>query len=149
MILPWKLLWVVQLSRKEKFGIGSVVGLGIVIVAFAIVRIVVTNTAGTHPEPLWLAVWSSVETSVAVIVVSSTALKVFLVKSGNTSSGGLHGSGPYSRGISSRNVKEPSSRGIPLTDQTPNSRYEIYKSYEVSVERKHSSGHSSKEILVH
>src|SRR5450432_1776367 len=44
-ILPWKLLWVVQRSRKGKLAIGSIVGLGVVIICFAIIRVTVTNTA--------------------------------------------------------------------------------------------------------
>jgi len=70
--------------------IGSIVDLGVVIIVFAIIHIIVTNTTHTYPEPVWLALWSAVETSVSVIVISLTFLKVLFNKKNGTS--GAYGS---------------------------------------------------------
>lgn len=83
-IIPWKILFIVQKSRKEKLAIGSVVGLGVFVILFAIIRVIVTNTANTSPEPIWLEMWSAIETSVAVTVISLTSLKVFVAKSASS-----------------------------------------------------------------
>ena len=98
-ILPWKILFIVQKSRKEKLAIGSVVGLGVFIIVFAIIRVIVTNTANTSPEPIWLEMWSAIETSVAVIVISLTSLKIFVAKSAASAgydSRVISGNGPRS-----------------------------------------------------
>ncbi|OBT82276.1 hypothetical protein VE02_10139 [Pseudogymnoascus sp. 03VT05] len=103
-VLPWKLLWIVKRSRAEKIAIGSVVGLGVIIIAFAVVRVIVTNTTRTHPELVWLALWSAIESTIAVIVVSLTSLRVYIVKGARTRSGtgtgsaGKRGGGYASRG---------------------------------------------------
>ncbi|KAF2716503.1 hypothetical protein K431DRAFT_235253 [Polychaeton citri CBS 116435] len=76
--IPLWLCWHVRISLKQKIGLFSVLGLGFVIVAFSIARIVVTYTDGVHPEITWLAMWSSIESSVAVIVASLVSFKVLL-----------------------------------------------------------------------
>lgn len=148
MIIPWKLLWVVKLSRKEKLAIGSIVGLGIIIVVFAVIRIIVTNTTGTHPEVIWLALWSAIETSVAVVIVCLTSFKVFLKKGGESSTG--YGSAQYARGAGNRSTKDGGLKGaIPLDDQPSSGRFGTYKGGPMgSVERKGSSSNDSEEILV-
>ncbi|KFY47092.1 hypothetical protein V494_00181 [Pseudogymnoascus sp. VKM F-4513 (FW-928)] len=100
-ILPWKLLWVVKRSRTEKIAIGSIVGLGLIIIVFAVVRVIVTNTTRTHPELVWLALWSAIESTIAVIVVSLTSLRVYIVKgarSGTGSRSTKNGGGYSARG---------------------------------------------------
>lgn len=146
MIIPWKLLWVVKLSKKEKLAIGSIVGLGIVIVVFAVIRIIVTNTTGTHPEVIWLALWSAIETSVAVIIVCLTSFKVFLKKGGNSSAG--YGSQQYPRGAT-RSGKDGGLKGaIPLNDQPTSGRFGTYKGGPMSTVERKSSSNDSEEILV-
>ena len=146
MTIPWKLLWVVKLSRKEKLAIGSIVGLGIIIVVFAVIRIIVTNTTGTHPEVIWLALWSSIETSVAVVIVCLTSFKVFLKKGGDSST--AYGSKQYAMG-GNRSTKDGGLKGaIPLNDQPSSGRFGTYKGPESSVERKGSTSNDSDEILV-
>ena len=149
MIIPWKLLWVVKLSKKEKMAIGSIVGLGIVIVVFAVIRIIVTNTTGTHPEVIWLALWSAIETSVAVVIVCLTSFKVFLKKGGESSAG--YGSQQYARGAGNiRSTKDGGLRGaIPLNDQPSSGRFGSYNKGPMgSAEAKRSTSNDSEEILV-
>ncbi|KAL5351692.1 hypothetical protein ACLOAV_003552 [Pseudogymnoascus australis] len=99
-VLPWKLLWVVKRSRAEKIAIGSIVGLGVIIIVFAVVRVIVTNTTRTHPELVWLALWSAIESTIAVIVVSLISLRVYIVKGARTRTGTGTGSGRKGGGYS-------------------------------------------------
>ncbi|KAI9780212.1 MAG: hypothetical protein M1816_003136 [Peltula sp. TS41687] len=79
--LPVNLVWRVQMKRKEKAALGFLFSLGGVIVVFAIVRVVRTNSTTRHPEPIWLALWSASESSVAVIVSCMASFKTFFSKS--------------------------------------------------------------------
>jgi hypothetical protein len=66
----------VKVSPKQKFGLLAVMSLGVFIVGVAIARIIVTDTQGVHPEISWLALWSVVESSVAVLVCCLASFKV-------------------------------------------------------------------------
>jgi hypothetical protein len=52
-----------------------VMSLGVFIIGVAIARVVVTDTRGVHPEISWLALWSVVESSVAVLVCCLASFK--------------------------------------------------------------------------
>lgn len=65
----------VRLSAKRKLGLFVVLGLGVFIIGVAIARIIVTDTQSVHPEISWLALWSAVESSVAVIVCCLASFK--------------------------------------------------------------------------
>jgi hypothetical protein len=45
------------------------------IIGVAIARVIVTDTQGVHPEISWLALWSVVESSVAVLVCCLASFK--------------------------------------------------------------------------
>jgi hypothetical protein len=62
-------------SLKQKFGLLAVMSLGVFIVGVAIARVIVTDTQGVHPEISWLALWSVVESSVAVLVCCLASFK--------------------------------------------------------------------------
>jgi hypothetical protein len=144
-LLPWKLLWVVQRSRKEKIAIGSIVGLGVVIIVFAIIRIIVTNTTHTHPEPVWLALWSAVETSVSVIVISLTSLKVlFNKKNGTSGAYNSRGLNAYHSRITGGGQSDSIGGAIPLTNTGNNAGLQPYTG-----DVKNSTSNESQEILVH
>ena len=49
--------------------------LGVFIIGVAIARVIVTDTQGVHPEISWLALWSVVESSVAVLVCCLASFK--------------------------------------------------------------------------
>jgi hypothetical protein len=66
----------------------------------------VTNTDKVHPEISWLALWSSIEASVAVIVACLASFKVLLKQARGTGypgvSGGRYGGGGYRGNTGSR-----------------------------------------------
>lgn len=49
--------------------------LGVFIIGVAMARVIVTDTQGVHPEISWLALWSVVESSVAVLVCCLASFK--------------------------------------------------------------------------
>ncbi|KAH8816603.1 hypothetical protein F5884DRAFT_776774 [Xylogone sp. PMI_703] len=82
MILPLQLLWGLRVSNKQKVGLGAIFSLGLVIVIFAIIRMVEVVRAISHRSPsadVSLSLWSILESAVACIVCSLPALKVWLI----------------------------------------------------------------------
>lgn len=73
--LPLSMVARVRVSKKQKVGLFVVLSLGVFIIGVAIARIIVTDTQGVHPEISWLALWSTVESSVAVIVCCLASFK--------------------------------------------------------------------------
>ncbi|KAL9065371.1 MAG: hypothetical protein Q9161_008274 [Pseudevernia consocians] len=80
-ILFWTCVWAVKLSvlvfyksllgvnRKQKAGLAALFSLGFFIIAIALVRVFQTRATKTHQaDPIWLALWSQIEASVAVVV---------------------------------------------------------------------------------
>ncbi|TID24074.1 putative agmatinase 1 [Venturia nashicola] len=74
--LPMSLAMRARLTRRSRLAIIGVFFLGMFVVLFSVVRILVTNTNNTRPEPSWLALWSVVECSVACIVCNLAPFKV-------------------------------------------------------------------------
>jgi hypothetical protein len=68
----------VRVSKKQKFGLFVVLSLGVFIIGVAAARIIVTDTQSVHPEISWLALWSAVESSVAVVVCCLASFKALL-----------------------------------------------------------------------
>lgn len=64
MALPLRLLWKLQIEKKQKLALAAVFSLAIVIIVVAIVRIVEINPMFKHVDPVWLALWSMTEASV-------------------------------------------------------------------------------------
>ncbi|KAK5740537.1 hypothetical protein LTR17_004574 [Elasticomyces elasticus] len=73
--LPIFIVARVQISALQKIALICVLGLGVIIIGFAVARIIVTDAQGVHPEISWLALWSSIESSVAVIVCCLASFK--------------------------------------------------------------------------
>jgi hypothetical protein len=73
--LPISIVARVKVSPKQKFGLLAVMSMGIFIIGVAIARVIVTDTQGVHPEISWLALWSVVESSVAVLVCCLASFK--------------------------------------------------------------------------
>lgn len=92
--IPVWLCWQINISLKQKLGLYAVLCLGVVIIVFSVVRIIVTNVDGVHPEVSWLAMWSSIESSVAVIVACLASFKAILTHRQRAKTGGS-GSGAY------------------------------------------------------
>jgi hypothetical protein len=76
----------VRVSNKQKFGLFVVPSLSVFIIGVAAARIIATDTQGVHPEISWLASWSAVESSVAVIVCCLVSFKA-LFKGQHASTG--------------------------------------------------------------
>jgi hypothetical protein len=123
------------------------------IILFAVIRIIVTNTSNTSPEPIWLEPWSAIETSVAVTVISLTSLKVVVAraaaKSGYDSRSTRGFTGPSLQGASGAGRVDRSREGaIPLDDVSQaRSELQFRSDYHAEV-RKGSASHDSDEVLV-
>lgn len=74
-VLPIAIVAHVKISSKQKLGLFAVLSLGVFIIGVAIARVIVTDTQGVHPEISWLALWSVVESSVAVLVCCLASFK--------------------------------------------------------------------------
>lgn len=97
-ILPISIVARVKVSRRQKLGLFAVMSLGVFIIAVAIARVVVTDTQGLHPEISWLALWSVVESSVAVLVCCLASFKtMFKSQQVGSQSRAYHA---YGRGVS-------------------------------------------------
>jgi len=73
--LPIAIVARVHISPPQKVALIGVLSLGLIIIGFAVARIVVTDAQGTHPEISWLALWSAIESSVAVLVCCLASFK--------------------------------------------------------------------------
>lgn len=155
-LIPWKILFIVQKSRKEKFAIGSIVGLGVFVIVFAIIRIIVTNTTNTSPEPIWLEMWSAIETAVAVTVISMTALKIYVaraVTSKGYDSRVFSGRAPRtttgpSLPRSGRGAHRGREGAIQLDDVSQTGSDQLFRSDYHAEVKKGSASHDSDEVLV-
>jgi hypothetical protein len=134
MSLPLALIPSLQLDRKKKVGLVVVFSLGFIIIAFAVIRMTQV-IHHTNVDLVGLAIWSSVESSVAVIVGCMPPLKGFLTKSmrAYTAKRSAHGYNAASKGFNSRDQATYAGAGqsksavitesIPL-DETNRSRHE-------------------------
>jgi hypothetical protein len=70
MILPIKLVWRLQMPRGQKVAVIALFASGLVCIAFATLRVVqITKQANANTiNATWLALWSMVETSIAVCI---------------------------------------------------------------------------------
>lgn len=106
MMLPLRLLRELQVSRPQKIGLGAVFCLGLAIIAVAIVRL--TQIIGTErADPVGLAVWGLVESTVSVIIGCLPPLKSFLGKQISKFTGAIYayGGGGYSGGRHSGRIQ--------------------------------------------
>ena len=127
MTLPLRILRQLQVSRQQKFGLAGVFCVGLIIIATAIVRM--TQVLGqARTDPVGLAVWGLVESSVSVIVGSLPPLKSFLAKKiskfTTTHKGYIYGgkNGPYvvdSKGGKSGNMTSQISKSGTRTECIP------------------------------
>ena len=84
MVLPIRLLHKLQITRKQKFGLVAVFSLGFIIIAAAIVRLIQIK-GQDRSDPVGLAVWGLVESTISVIVGSLPPLKAFIARKFGTS----------------------------------------------------------------
>jgi hypothetical protein len=77
MALPIKLVWGLQMARSQKVAIIALFASAIFCIAFATVRVVQVGVkAGNHtsPSPIWLALWTVIESAVAICIGCCPAL---------------------------------------------------------------------------
>lgn len=76
---PLALLWKVQIKTRQKFSVGLILCLSIVMIIIAAVRI--GGIKGGHGEVdiVWLAFWQQQECSIALTMVCVTAFRSLLV----------------------------------------------------------------------
>lgn len=76
MALPLRLLWGLRVTCQQKIALGTIFSLGLIIVVFAIVRVVETSATLKHVNPMWLALWSIVEASVGKMLLHTLLRKI-------------------------------------------------------------------------
>lgn len=79
MFLPIKLVWNLQVPRGQRVAIIALFASGFVCIAFATLRVVQIGrqTGETNtPNPTWLALWTIIETSIAICIGCCPAFAV-------------------------------------------------------------------------
>jgi hypothetical protein len=79
MIFPIQLVWNLQMARGQKIAIIALFASGIVCIAFATIRVVqIGMRAGSHssPSPTWLALWTIIESAIAICIGCCPAFAV-------------------------------------------------------------------------
>jgi len=78
MMLPIALTIGLNMSLSQKVGLVAVLCLGCIIAVFAVLRATFNGSDQRTPELSWLTIWTSIESSVAVIVICLASFKVLL-----------------------------------------------------------------------
>ncbi|KAK8078226.1 hypothetical protein PG996_004396 [Apiospora saccharicola] len=78
------------MSPGQKIALVAVLSLGGIIPAFSIIRVVVTSDTTKLAEISWLALWSAIESSVAVMVACLASFKVLFTQQRRRRRGGMH-----------------------------------------------------------
>lgn len=76
MTLGLRLLWNLKISVKEKLALGAIFSVGLIKITFAVIRVVKIGASSRHVNPIWLALWSMIEASVAVVVACLPSFRV-------------------------------------------------------------------------
>ncbi|KAF3938981.1 hypothetical protein ABW19_dt0203904 [Dactylella cylindrospora] len=131
MALPLRLLYGLQINKKQKFGLVLIFSLGLLCVIFALLR-GVGSIVGSAIMPIWLGVWTQSECCVALIVACLPTLRTLLLSrkitggSTNGPTGGYrYGSRKYGVGGSSyaRNSRLGNNTHVKLDDLSDSSHF--------------------------
>lgn len=79
MLLPIRLVWNLQVPRGQKIAIIALFASGFICIGFATLRVVqIGRQAGDQhaPNPTWLALWTVVETSIAICIGCSPSFAI-------------------------------------------------------------------------
>ena len=63
-LVPITLLWKVRLNYRKKFALGGIFCITVIIMVFAIIRVIVVSSYSEEPDETWLYTWSSIEQAV-------------------------------------------------------------------------------------
>ncbi|KAK3673911.1 hypothetical protein LTR78_006113 [Recurvomyces mirabilis] len=108
-VIPLWLTIGLKMSLAQKMGLLGVLCLGVITMIFAAVRVVVTSSeGGVHPEITWLALWSGIETSVAVSVACMTSFRVLFTQLRHGSSYRSRSGPSNGHGIGTPNIRSSS-----------------------------------------
>ncbi|KAL4748447.1 hypothetical protein BDW72DRAFT_195746 [Aspergillus terricola var. indicus] len=77
------IIWSTKISIHQKVGLGAVFSLGLIIIAFALVR-AINITGRSYSDQAGLAVWGIAESSISVIVGCLPPFKTFLSRSSSS-----------------------------------------------------------------
>ena len=107
MVMPIRLLPSLQIDKRQKIGLASIFGIGVIIIAAAIVRCTQV-LARARSDPVGLAVWGLVESSISVMVGAMPALKAMLART-------VHRTIHWTRGSSGGSLRD---RTFPTRDES-------------------------------
>lgn len=82
-LVPVNLLWRVRLSIRKKLALGGIFSITVVIIAFAIIRLIAVTTYSLEPDESWLHMWSSIEQAVCTLSTAISVLEVRKTITGN------------------------------------------------------------------
>ncbi|KAF2745689.1 hypothetical protein M011DRAFT_426803 [Sporormia fimetaria CBS 119925] len=119
--LPIKLVWNLQLARGQKIAVIALFASGFVCIAFATLRVVQVGMQtgnATSPSPSWLALWTIIETSIAVCIGCGPAFAVLYRKVVGTTHASRDTSGYLRQGPSHSGTARSKSDAIKLTSVT-------------------------------
>ena len=58
------MLWKVQISLRQKLGLAAIFSITVIIMIFAIIRVVLVSSLSQQPDQTWLYMWSAIEQTV-------------------------------------------------------------------------------------
>lgn len=114
MAMPLRLIYNVQVSLKQKIGLVCVFGLGFVMIAFSIIRANQILVPKAFVNLTLLMMWSTLASSISVIVGSLPAFKLFLTNRSATRRGYGSSGGSRKQNLSGGAAGLPRGRGVPL-----------------------------------
>ena len=107
------MLWKVRLSIRKKLALGGIFSITVIIMVFAIIRVVVITSHTEQPDQSWLYLWSSIEQTVckSSVVLDPLRVPIFQFKLTLKKQLWLHASLPSRR--SSRNLSGDNTSAFP------------------------------------
>ena len=63
-----------KLKSRQKVALFSIFSLGVIIIIFALVRVIETRATTKHVDPIWLALWSMLEASIGKSILRLSLL---------------------------------------------------------------------------
>ncbi|KAL2055361.1 hypothetical protein ABVK25_004169 [Lepraria finkii] len=108
MMLLLSLLYGLHTDRKQKLAVAAIFSLSLIIIIVAVIRAIEIRASTDHVDPVWLALWSMIEGSVAVIVACLPSFRI-LLSTRERSSSSYKRRNPSSSGHSDAQVRSANS----------------------------------------
>lgn len=114
MFLPLRLVWNLQMPTLQKIGVCLLFSSGILCIVFATIRVVnIGAEGGNHLDPKRTALWSVLETAIAIIVGCCPAF-VALIRGRKPVQTQSHSAQRYTRRSGNRSSRYDAEKGIKL-----------------------------------